>query len=281
MCQQQVLQAETLDLGDVAPSLAPMLRRLIAEDISLEIRAEPGVRAVEADRGQIEQVIVNLAVNARDAMTEGGHLTISVREIGMSAAQAERLELETGDFVELSIVDTGHGIDKRALSQIFEPFYTTKPVGEGTGLGLATVHGIVKQSDGSIEVESAPGRGTCFRVYLAPSENRPLPRAPGNAAVIAPGEEVVLVVEDEDALRTLAGRILRRAGYEVKEAANGKAALKLLEQPESANWLSAFVAVGLRCEFFTPLATRKTRSCGEDMISSGGAFWRSPTPPNR
>ena len=230
--RKQVLQPEPLDLGAVLRSMELVLRQLIGDDIRVEVHADPDVSAVDADRGQIEQVILNLVMNARDALEGSGHLEISVREVEVSGARARRLELEPGCFVQLSVTDSGHGIEKRAIPRIFEPFFTTKSVGQGTGLGLATVHGIVKQSGGGIEVDSEDGRGTCFRVYLACSARQPIDE-PHKSPADAPEHEVVLVVEEDDALRALASRILRRAGYEIREAVDGTAALQLLEQTES------------------------------------------------
>jgi CheY-like chemotaxis protein len=204
-----------------------MLRRLIGEDVELVTRLTSARATIRADAGQIEQVIVNLAVNARDAMPRGGILTIGLDELELDDAFArEHPGSRPGPHVRLSVADTGVGMDAEVLSHLFEPFFTTKEVGKGTGLGLATVYGIVKQSDGYIAVRSAPGKGTTFEVHFphVPGSVRG-PAEPGSDA-LPRGAETVLLVEDEEAVRKLLGQILTSAGYRVIDAGGGAEALE-------------------------------------------------------
>ncbi|MBI2393969.1 MAG: PAS domain-containing protein [Deltaproteobacteria bacterium] len=227
--RQQVLEAEVIDLDAVIGGMRKLLRRLLGEDIDLRTRLEAS-RLVVADRGQLEQVVMNLAVNARDAMPTGGRLTIetATREID-EAATREYLDLKVGPHVELVVSDTGIGMDKCTQARIFEPFFTTKELGKGTGLGLATVFGIVKQSGGNVSVTSEPGRGTTFRVLLPVAQGEPLERAErvSNGPRLAHGTGTVLLVEDEPQVCHLAEHILRRAGYRVLSAATPADALAL------------------------------------------------------
>jgi CheY-like chemotaxis protein len=202
-----------------------MLRRLIGEHIELVIVLGEGPVHVRADRGQLEQVIMNLAVNARDAMAEGGVLTVEVATVDRGP-EAEGGPAEAGRFVTIAVTDTGCGMDDATAARIFEPFFTTKEQGKGTGLGLSTVYGIVEQSGGSITVDSAPGRGTRFTVTLPRLEERVLPdgaeaSAPGGAR----GSETVLLVEDEPSVRAVAREALETHGYRVIEAQHGAEAL--------------------------------------------------------
>jgi PAS domain S-box-containing protein len=225
--RRQVLEPVLLDLGQVVLELQKMLMRILGEDVELEVRAQPGVGIVRADPGQVQQVVVNLAVNARDAMPQGGRLTIEVSEKALERKAAALRGLEPGRYAILTVSDTGHGIDEEVRAHLFEPFFTTKEVGKGTGLGLATVHGIVSQSGGHVEVRSQPGRGATFRVYFpraaAPAE-RQAPPAP--APEPARGTETILVVEDAADVRALVREILTAHGYRVLEAADGAAALE-------------------------------------------------------
>ena len=233
--RRQVLQIHTLDLNDVVANLTKMLHRLIGEHIVLHTRFAPGGAFVLADAGMIEQVLVNLAVNARDAMPEGGELTLSTGSVALDEAAARvRPNARAGQFVTLSASDTGTGISPENLSRIFEPFFTTKEVGKGTGLGLATVFGIVQQHDGWIEVESRIGAGTQFHIYLPAARPvvAPAPAAPPKT--MPGGTETILVVEDDPALRALANRVLRRCGYRVLEAATGKLALQVWSENQAA-----------------------------------------------
>jgi two-component system cell cycle sensor histidine kinase/response regulator CckA len=204
-----------------------MLRRSIPESIQLVTRLDPDLGAIKVDQSQLEQVIVNLAVNARDAMPRGGTLTL--RTANRRAADAEELHTkETQQYVTLAVEDTGAGMDEQTKARIFEPFFTTKERGKGTGLGLATVYGIIKQSGGSIVVESAPDRGSVFTIAF-PKAEAPLPSRIAEDAERLPAHfgETILLVEDEPAVRKLASITLRQQGYTVLEAADGPSALHL------------------------------------------------------
>jgi two-component system cell cycle sensor histidine kinase/response regulator CckA len=223
--RKQVLHPRTFDLEDTVAELEKMLRRLIGENIDL-CHERAGRRAlVTADPGQIEQVIVNLAINARDAMPDGGTLSIEVSHVRLDPERDERFDVKAGDYVRLAVMDTGTGMDESTAARAFEPFFTTKEVGRGTGLGLSTVYGIVKQSDGYIWIDSVPGQGTTVEVYL-PAVDVPADAAGSDAAGVGrSGHETILVAEDEAAVRSLVSRVLETAGYKVLEAANGKEAL--------------------------------------------------------
>jgi CheY-like chemotaxis protein len=209
-----------------------MLRRLIGENVELATRLAPTVRRVRADLSQIEQVIVNLAVNARDAMPNGGRLTLETREVELDAAFARRHEgARVGPHVQLTVRDTGAGMDAATLARIFEPFFTTKALGQGTGLGLSTVYGIVRQSGGCVWVESQPGQGTTFGICLPVFEEPAAPVIEEPAPPpVARGWETVLLVEDEPDVRELAAEILRDRGYRVLEAQSPEHALRVAEQ---------------------------------------------------
>ncbi|MBX3277583.1 MAG: response regulator [Acidobacteria bacterium] len=225
--RRSVLAPVVLDLNLLILELEKMLRRLISEDIDLTVKLDAALDRVKADPGQLEQVIVNLVVNARDAMSSGGALTIETEMVELDALSArERGEFAPGRYVVMTVADTGCGMDEDTLARIFEPFFTTKPKGSGTGLGLSMVFGIVKQSEGQIEVESRVNRGTRFRVYL-PSANENLPVASGQAASdgVPRGSETILLAEDEPSVRQLAGATLNEYGYTVLEAPDGGAAL--------------------------------------------------------
>jgi GAF domain-containing protein len=227
--RKQVLQPKVFDLNTAVATMSAMLQRLIGEDIILVTVLHPALGHVNADPGQIEQVVMNLAVNARDAMDHGGTLTIETANVELDAAGVAGTDAaRPGPHVMLAVTDTGSGMDAETLARIFEPFFTTKPRGKGTGLGLSTVYGIVKQSSGTITVESRPGRGSTFRVYL-PRADRPVERAGAAAAPArAPhGTETVLLVEDEPEVLALASETLAAQGYRVLLAANGPEALAL------------------------------------------------------
>jgi CheY-like chemotaxis protein len=213
-----------------------MLQRLIGEDIMLHTRLLPGGAWIEGDSSMIEQVLLNLAVNARDAMPGGGELWIELDDMTFDEAAARRHpEARPGSFICLSLRDTGRGIAPDHLPHIFEPFFTTKEVGKGTGLGLATVHGIVEQHRGWIEAESDLGRGTTFRIHLPR-----LPQgfaqqgSPGDASGVSGGNESIFVVEDEPAVRALAIKILEAQGYRVQAASSGAEALEFCRQRAGA-----------------------------------------------
>ncbi len=225
--RKQILEPRVIDLNEVVRGLEGMLGRLIGEDVELVVRpaAEPGF--VKADPGQIEQVVMNLAVNARDAMPGGGRLTIETRN-GGGGREAGGEEADPGPHVMLVVTDTGCGMDEETLSNIFEPFFTTKARGKGTGLGLSTVYGIVKQSGGDVRVLSEPGKGATFEIVLPRAEECPKePARTGRSVPALCGTETILAVEDEPLLRDLIGRILEAGGYRVLLAADGNEALDL------------------------------------------------------
>ncbi|HEY2942316.1 MAG TPA: PAS domain S-box protein [Vicinamibacteria bacterium] len=225
--RKQVLVPEVVPVGGLIEELSKMLRRLIGEDIELAIVLPPTAAAVRADPGQLEQVLMNLAVNARDAMPRGGKLTITVGVVQSDDAfRKDHPDVPAGPQVVISVTDTGVGMDAEVRKHIFEPFFTTKELGRGTGLGLATVYGIVKQSGGHVEVDTAPGAGTTFRIFLR-AVDPPRPMPPPSLDEVVGGSETVLLVEDEAALRSLAQEILRDQGYKVIAAGSGTEALEL------------------------------------------------------
>jgi PAS domain S-box-containing protein len=227
--RKQVLQPRVLDLNGLVTGTSGMLRRLIGEQIRYELRISPGLWLVEADPHQIEQVLVNLVLNARDAMPQGGTLTIETANV--EACPGDRQGLAPGPYVMLAVHDTGHGIDDSVRPHLFEPFFTTRPVGRGTGLGLPTAQGIVRQSGGDILVESQPGAGASFRVYL-PRTSKTIAPAEAPADATEPpgadaGSETVLLVEDDASVRTLMREGLARRGYRVIDVEHPAEALKV------------------------------------------------------
>ena len=225
--RKQILQPRTLDLNTVVTSIEKMLRRLIGEDIEIVTRLAPSVGSVRADPGQIEQVLVNLAVNSRDAMPRGGTLAIETSDVTLDAGfAAARPGAAPGPHAVLTVRDTGVGMTDDVKAHAFEPFFTTKTKGEGTGLGLATVYGIVKQSGGYVSVESEPGRGTTFRIYLPRVEEPAEPPGEEPASQPPRGHETILLVEDEEAVRRLSRSVLVARGYTVLEAVSGEEALE-------------------------------------------------------
>ncbi|HEY2954203.1 MAG TPA: response regulator [Candidatus Eisenbacteria bacterium] len=230
--RQQVMRPRVLDLNAVLTDMEMMLRRLIGEDIDFLVVPGTGMAHVNADPGQIEQVIVNLAVNARDAMPRGGKLTMETTNAKLDEAYTRtRPGLAPGQYVMLAVTDTGVGMAAEIQSRIFEPFFTTKEVGKGTGLGLSTVHGIIQQSAGHVEVYSEPGRGSCFKLYL-PAVQEPVEQSPEAGPPSRPegGVENVLLAEDDELVRSVVSQTLRQSGYTVVETHDGLEALHHCER---------------------------------------------------
>ncbi|MCC7075465.1 MAG: PAS domain S-box protein [Deltaproteobacteria bacterium] len=228
--RRQILEPEVVNLNHVIVGIEGMLRRLIGEDVVVTHELAADLGNVLADPGQIEQVIMNLAINARDAMPQGGRLTITTGNRTLDEAEASALAARPGPSVLLVITDNGGGMDSATRGRVFEPFFTTKEKGKGTGLGLSTVHGIVTQSGGAIEVESGPGTGTTFRILL-PRVDATVKEAKRRPATpVAAGSETVLLVEDEEVVRRVIERVLKKAGYTVLSAGGGGDALLLCEQ---------------------------------------------------
>jgi two-component system cell cycle sensor histidine kinase/response regulator CckA len=247
--RRQTLRPQVLDLGDALSDLTMLLRRLIGEKVKLDLVHGRDLWPVKVDVSQFEQVIVNLAVNARDAMPDGGTLTVkTVNVTSDESGQMSYKGMPAADYVRIDVADTGTGIPADIVDKIFEPFFSTKEVGKGTGLGLSTVYGIVKQTGGFVYVDSEAGRGTTFHIFLPRHrpelEAQPEPTAAMGAAKDASaepkpkpdltGQGTILLVEDEDGLRSLNARGLRSRGYSVIEAANGVEAMEALEQKNGA-----------------------------------------------
>ena len=232
--RKQVLRSQVLNLNAAVSQIEDMLRRLIGENIELITIRDPNLGNTMVDPGQMDQIILNLAANARDAMPNGGMLTIETGNVEMDASFSRKgVEVKPGPYVMLSFSDNGSGMDSEALVQVFEPFFTTKELGKGTGFGLATVYGIVKQSGGYIWVYSEPGRGTTFKIYLpAVSETDHAEQAPVTEETPLDGCETILLVEDEEMIRTLACTLLRKNGYTVLESEDCGEALKIARQYE-------------------------------------------------
>jgi nitrogen-specific signal transduction histidine kinase len=235
--RQQVLQPQLVDLGEVVRSMEKMLQRLLGADVELHATESGELSRILVDPGQMEQVIMNLAVNARDAMPQGGKLEIMTSRVQLDQTYAaEHVGITPGPHVLLAVSDTGTGMDKATLARMWEPFFTTKELGKGTGLGLATVFGIVRQSGGTIWVDSELGRGTTFQVFFptvdGAARTRAAPPSVAPARVLR-GTETILVVENEEAVRVLACAILRKHGYDVLEAQSGGDAFLICEQHPS------------------------------------------------
>lgn len=229
--RQEVVEPQSLNLNEVVEGVHSLLKRLIGEQIELSFRPAQDLANINVDSGQLEQVIVNLAVNARDAMPRGGELTIetSMVDVDAEVARDHLSAMEPGRYVLLTVSDDGVGMDKEVLEHIFEPFFTTKAVGEGTGLGLSTVYGIVEQMDGSIWAYSEPGIGTTFKLYFPPHKSQDAhTRRGGHAVTDSRGSETVLLVEDEAPLRKFCARLLRTQGYQVHAATDGAEGLEVL-----------------------------------------------------
>ncbi|HEU4932162.1 MAG TPA: PAS domain S-box protein [Pyrinomonadaceae bacterium] len=227
--RKQILEPKVLDLNDVVKDMHKMLTRLIGENIKLATRLETDLGNVKADPCRVEQIIVNLVVNARDAMPRGGRVTIETANVVLDVQTASKhVSIKPGEYVMLTVSDTGIGMDQETQARIFEPFFTTKEVGKGTGLGLSTVYGIVKQSGGNIWVYSEQGLGTVFKVYLPRIDDATTRTIAKQEETNTPrGTETILLVEDEDAVRGLARKILMQAGYNVLDAKSGDEAIRL------------------------------------------------------
>lgn len=226
--RKQVLRPKIVDLNEIVTDVQKMLSRVIGEDIKIETRLDPNLSPVKADPVQLHQVLVNLALNSRDAMPMGGRLLIETSNVGPDDALAQPTDLPACPLVMLTVGDTGQGMSEETLKHVFEPFFTTKKLGKGTGLGLATVYGIVNQSGGKISVSSTPGQGTTFRVYL-PTGGTPYTDATSQTKVekVVGGSETILLVEDEADLRQIAHVFLEHFGYRVLEARDGEEALRI------------------------------------------------------
>jgi two-component system, cell cycle sensor histidine kinase and response regulator CckA len=231
--RQQVMDPRVLDLNAVVKDMEKMLKRLISEDIQLKTDLDSSLMRIKADQGQIEQVVMNLVVNARDAMPSGGKLEISTRNFYMDENFVRRYPypVQVGEYILLTVSDTGIGMDAATRNRVFEPFFTTKEKGKGTGLGLSTVYGVVKQSGGYIEVASEPGAGAMFKIYLPKVEDAlDAQKQTSEVADNLHGTETVLLVEDELSLRKLSRHLLELCGYHVLEAENGTEALKISQE---------------------------------------------------
>jgi len=227
--RKQVMQQKVMHIKEAMSDISDMLGRLLGSHVVLRFNIAPQLPPIKADPEMLQQIIVNLVVNARDAMNSGGHLTIRASEVKFAAEDiAGKPDRRAGRFIQLSVTDTGSGIDSATINHLFEPFFTTKEIGKGTGLGLATVYGMVNQNAGWIEVDSTVGQGTTFNMYFPATESAPAKLPP---PIEAPrprgGGETILVVEDETVLRELVREILEAHGYRVLDAASGREALQV------------------------------------------------------
>src|SRR2546429_9421949 len=234
--RKQMLQPKTLDLNTVVTGMGRMLTRVISEDIDLHFRLDHSLGQIKADPGQIEQALLNLAVNARDAMPDGGTLSIKTENVHLNGKLTQsQFVTEPGHYVMMTVSDTSCGMDAETKSHIFEPFFTTKEVGKGTGLGLATVYGIVKQSGGNIWVYSELGTGAIFKIYLPRvDEIADEVTTDSESKTAVRGEETILLVEDEEVVRKLAHQTLSMCGFQVLDAASGDEALSLSRQHQGS-----------------------------------------------
>jgi CheY-like chemotaxis protein len=230
--RKQILEPKVLELNAVVANCEKMLQRVVGEDVDLVAVLDPALGRVKTDPGQVEQVLMNLVVNARDAMPQGGKLTIETANIVLDQTYCRlHAEVKPGRYIMLAVSDTGAGMDEPTKDRIFEPFFTTKDPGKGTGLGLAMVYGFIKQSGGHINVYSEPGLGSTFKMYLPEVEALPTSRElPPNSEKMPHGNETILLAEDDNAVRSLTRRVLQTFGYTVLEAAHGSEALRLAEK---------------------------------------------------
>jgi PAS domain S-box-containing protein len=229
--RKQIMEPRILDVNATIRDCAPMLQRLIGEDISLSLSFDSELAPIKADPDQLHQIVMNLLVNARDAMPDGGNVSIETANVGLSTEECARIHanMPAGAYVTVSVTDTGQGIDEETLPKIWEPFFTTKEFGKGTGLGLSTVYGIVRQNEGWIDIWSKTGVGTCFAIYL-PRHQGGAPERPAQVkTALTRGTETILLVEDQEAVRTLAAAVLRECGYHVIAAESGEAAIEIVE----------------------------------------------------
>jgi two-component system cell cycle sensor histidine kinase/response regulator CckA len=226
-----VIQPRVLDLAQIVRDMNAMIQRLVGEDVAVETVIAPALGRVKADAGSIEQVILNLVVNARDAMPGGGRLGISVQNRSIDqAAAAAYPEMVPGEYVMLSVADTGHGMDEQTRARVFDPFFTTKPVGQGTGLGLSTAYGFIKQSGGYIHLESEPSRGTTVHVFLPRAESSLGSATRPKVRTMPGGDETILLTEDEASVRSFLRDVLGQAGYQLLEATDGPSAIAVATQ---------------------------------------------------
>lgn len=229
--RQQVIEPKVLDMNIIIKNVENMIHRLIREDIRIILVLEKRLQHIKADPGQMEQILINLAVNARDAMTNGGTLTIETHNTELDKTYTgHHLEVKPGPYVLISVGDTGHGMDKETQARIFEPFFSTKEPGKGSGLGLATVFGIVKQNKGSIWVYSEPGRGSVFKVYLPVHKGEITPMETADKRITLTGTETILLVENEDEVREITAIALQMFGYTVIQASKGADAIKIFKK---------------------------------------------------
>ena len=238
--RKQVLRPEVVSLNALLGDVLKLLQRLIGEDIEVSLTPDEALGMARIDPGQFEQAVINLAVNARDAMPQGGSLLIETANVELDEMYASLHEdVAAGPYVMVAVSDSGLGMDEATRARIFEPFFTTKPTGEGTGLGLAMVYGFVKQSGGHVEAYSEPGRGTTFKIFLPRVFDAVVTLPADDTATMPKGHETVLLVEDEEAVRTLTGRVLQAAGYTVLSARNGPEAIRLADEHQDTIHLLA------------------------------------------
>lgn len=267
-CRKQILQPKVLCLNTTIESLKFLLRRLLREDIQLETRLFKDLSATYMDPGQIEQVILNLVINAQDAMPKGGHVTISTSNVRLDRSMASgNMNVEPGNYILLSVQDTGIGMDSQTQARIFEPFFTTKDIGKGTGLGLSTVYGIVKQNNGTIWVYSEPGKGTVFKIYFPAMKEKAktseiLEEATSKIDLNANRSYTILLAEDEDQLREAVADALKRKGYVVYETENGARALSFLR--ENRNLIDLVITDVVMPEMDGPTLAQKMSEMGID-----------------
>jgi nitrogen-specific signal transduction histidine kinase/CheY-like chemotaxis protein len=236
--RRQSLEIKPQDVNALIEDMAEMLRRTLGEDIRLALPLQEGLWPALTDSNQLESAILNLAINARDAMPEGGQLTIETDNLQIGMGEAANGGLAAGDYVLVSVFDTGTGMSPEVAKQAFDPFFTTKPIGQGTGLGLSMVYGFAQQCGGQVRLESELGRGTCVRLYLPRASQVAAPAEAGSPSTVPQGRgETVLVVEDDPAVRMLIGEVLEELGYHYIEAADGQAAIPYLESPRPIDLL--------------------------------------------